>query len=189
MNRAFLAGVVAALALPVLALAALVGEQEYLLTHGTILNVPIRGYDPRDLLKGRYINGQLDFDWQRRPDAADASAPVDGAVCVLASDGPKPRVRFLDGWTKGDPVDAECRMVIAGRGWKGGPDVPARFAPTSLDNGRGGMKLFVPETRAGDLEKLMIDRLGALSVDLAVRPDGGASIAALRVDGKVLGAK
>jgi hypothetical protein len=189
MSRAFLAAVIAALALPVLALAALVGEQEYLLTRSTLLNVPIRGYDPRDLLKGRYINGQLDFDWQRRPDTADASVPVDGAVCVLASDGPKPRVRFLDGWTRGDPVDAECRMVIAGRGWKGGPDVPARFAPTALDNGRGGMKLFVPETRAGDLEKLMIDRPGALSVDLAVRGDGGASIAALRVDGKVLGAK
>lgn len=187
MSRAFVAAVIAALALPVLALAALVGEQEYGLSRATIVNVPLRGYDPRDLLHGRYINGQLDLDWEGEPPAADYYAPVDGAVCVLPGDAPKPRVRFLDGWTKGDGVDGACRLVIAGRGWKGRNEMPTRFIPTALDNGSGGMKLFVPETRAGELETMLRNRPGALSVDLAVRSDGSAAISALRVDGKVLG--
>jgi hypothetical protein len=183
MNRALVAAVVAALALPVLALAALVGNQEYLLNRATILNVPLRGYDPRDLLRGRYLNSQLDFDWETPP-GADGSSSVEGAVCVLPGDAPKPRVRFLEGDTK---AGRDCRLVISGRGWKAANGAPPRFAPTSLDTGGGGIKLFVPETRASELEALMIKHPGALSVDLAVRPDGGAAISALRVDGKLLG--
>jgi hypothetical protein len=45
----------------------------------------------------------------------------------------------------------------------------------------------VPETRAGELERLIRERPGALSVDLAVRADGYVSIQALRVDDQVLG--
>ena len=49
------------------------------------------------------------------------------------------------------------------------------------------MRLFVPEERATDLEQLLIERPGAFTVDLAVRPDGSAAIKALRVDGQILG--
>jgi len=187
MSRTLVAAVAITLTLPVLALAALVGEQEQLRARATILNVPLRGYDPRDLLRGRYINGQLDLDWEREPDAAGSDGPVEGAVCVLAGDAPKPRVRFLEGWAKDDSLDPGCRIAIAGRGWKGRSGAPARFAPTALDDGDGGMKLFVPEARARELEETIRDRPGALSVDLAVRPDGSAAVSALRVDGKVLG--
>ncbi len=187
MSRPLVAAVVAALALPVLALAALVGEQEQVRAGATILNVPVRGYDPRDLLQGRYINGQLDFDWQSEPGTPGRTGPIAGAVCVLASDTPKPRVRFLAGWKKGVGVDADCRLTIAGRAWQGGGGVSARFAPTALDDGRGGLKLFVPETRATELEETLRKRPGALSVDLAIGADGNAAISALRVDGQVLG--
>jgi hypothetical protein len=47
--------------------------------------------------------------------------------------------------------------------------------------------LFVPEERAAELDRLLVARPGALTVDLAVRPDGSAAIKALRVDGQVLG--
>ncbi|CAN5879619.1 hypothetical protein BH11PSE3_BH11PSE3_16470 [soil metagenome] len=188
MSRVLVAAVAAALALPVLALAALVGGQEQSLAHATILNVPLRGYDPRDLLRGRYINGQLDWDWESPPAPAESTGSVDGAVCVLAGDAARPRVRFLEGWRKGDRVDPVCRLVIAGRGWKGAAGIAAPFVPTELDDGgTGGMKLFVPETRALELEQMMRDRPGSLSVDLAVRRDGSAAISALRVDGKALG--
>ena len=102
MSRIFSAVVAAALALPVLALAALIGEQEAMLSGAAVVNVPVRGYDPRDLLHGHYIQGQLDWEWEREPAAAGSYAGVDGAACVLAADAPKPRLRFIAGWKAGD---------------------------------------------------------------------------------------
>lgn len=179
MSRAFIIAVIAALAFPVLALAALVGHQELLLANARILSVPLTGFDPRDLLRGHYIRAQMDWDWERAPAVNDYEA-VDGALCVVA-ETPKPRVRFLAGWKAGDRTDADCRLVIAGHA-----RAPSRFVPSQLDNGDGGIQFYVPEARASDLEKLMSDRPGSLTADLAVRADGGAAIKALRVDGQKL---
>jgi hypothetical protein len=179
-RRAFLAAVVASLALPVLALAALVGQQERLLADARILSVPITGFDPRDLLRGHYLRGQLDWSWDRAPTVGDYET-VDGALCVLA-ETPRPRVRFVAGWKPGDRIDGDCRLIIAGLA-----RTPSRFAPSGLDSGDGAIQFYVPEARAGDLEKMMRDRPGALTVDLAVRADGVAAIKALRADGAVIG--
>lgn len=179
MSRAFLVAVIAALALPVLALAALVGHQELLLANARILSVPLTGFDPRDLLRGHYIRAQMDWDWERAPAISEYEA-VDGALCVLA-EMPKPRVRFLPGCKAGDRIDADCRLVIAGQA-----RAPSRFAPSQLDNGDGAIQLYVPEARASDLEKLMRERPGSLTVDLAIRADGVAAIKALRIDGQKL---
>ncbi len=179
MSRAFLVAVIVALAVPVLALAGLVGQQEWLLANTRILSVPLTGFDPRDLLRGHYIRAQLDWNWDRPPAVGEYQV-VDGALCVL-EETPKPRVRFLPGWKAGDRTDADCRLIIAGRARP-----PSRFVPTALDNGDGGIQFYVPESRADDLETLLRDRPGALTVDLAIRADGGAAIKALRVDGEIL---
>ena len=179
MNRAFLAAVIATLALPVLALAALIGEQERLLFKAEVVNVPLVGVDPRDLLRGRYIVAQFDWDW-----TSESTSAASGGLCVLAGDQPKPRVRFIDGWKEGDGTADGCRMVIAGHA---SPGRPARFVPDDLDAGGGRMNIFVPEEQAPLLEKLVRDRPGSLTVDLAVRADGRAAIKSVRVDGKVLG--
>jgi hypothetical protein len=180
-SRLFFAAVIATLALPVLALAALVGQQELQFADARILSVPLTGYDPRDLLQGHYILAQLDWNWEREPAVAEYVG-ADGALCVL-SDAPKPRVRFLAGWKTGDRIDSDCVLVIAGTGRSS----PARFAPTALDDGYGLVHFYVPEDRASELEKLLQDRPGALTADLAVRSNGGAAIKSLRIDGKVLG--
>jgi hypothetical protein len=179
MNRVFLTAVIASLVLPVLALAALIGEQERLLLKAEVVNVPLIGVDPRDLLRGRYIVAQFDWDWASEPTAAGS-----GGLCVLMGDQPKPRVRFIDGWKPGDSIADGCRMVIAGYA---SPGKPARFVPDDLDAGGGRMNIFVPEEQAPVLEKLIRDRPGSLTVDLAVRADGRAAIKAVRVDGKILG--
>jgi uncharacterized membrane-anchored protein len=180
MSRAFALAVIAALALPVLALAGLVGHQELLLANARILSVPLTGFDPRDLLRGHYIRAQMDWDWENAPSVGEYEA-VDGALCVLA-EAPKPRVRFVAGWRTGDRTDTDCRLVIAGTA-----RAPSRFVPSKLDNGDGAVQFYVPEARASDLEKLMRERPGSLTVDLAVRADGAAAIRALRVEGEVLG--
>lgn len=179
MTRTFLAAVIAALVLPVLALAAMIGQQERLLFKAPVVNVPLMGVDPRDLLRGRYIVAQFDWDWASEPTAA-----ASGGLCVLADDVPKPRVRFIEGWKEGDRAADGCRMVIAGQA---SPGKPARFIPDELDAGGGRMNIFVPEEQAPLLEKMVRERPGSLTVDLAVRADGRAMIKALRVDGKVLG--
>lgn len=180
MSRAFIFAVIAALALPVLAPAALVGQQEQLRANARILSVPLIGFDPRDLLRGHYIRAQLDWSWGSAPAVADYEA-VDGALCVLA-ETPKPHVRFLAGWKAGDRSPPDCRLVIAGHA-----RAPSRFAPSQLDNGDGAIQFYVPEARASDLERLMRVRPGALTTDLAVRADGSAAIRALRVDGEIVG--
>ena len=179
MSRAFIVAVIAALVLPVLALAGLVGQQEWLRANARLLSVPLTGFDPRDLLRGHYIRAQLDWDWEYPPAVNDYEV-ADGALCVL-SEAPKPHVRFLAGWNPGDRTDADCTMVIAGHARP-----PSRFAPGGLDNGDGGIQFYVPEARASDLEKLMRERPGSLTADLAVRADGGSAIKALRVDGQKL---
>ena len=186
MTRALTAAVIAALALPVLALAALVGDQERRVMGAPVLNVPLVGFDPRDLLYGHYLLAQFDWDWEREPAATNAYEEVDGAACVLA-DAPKPRLRFLADWTAGDPVDPACKLVMAGRGWPRTGQRPPRFTPDDLDRGGGGVRFYIPENRGHELEQLIRDRPGALTADLAVRADGRVTIRALRVDGKAIG--
>jgi hypothetical protein len=180
MTRTFLVSVIAALALPVLALAGLVGQQELVLANARILSVPLTGFDPRDLLRGHYIRAQMDWNWESTPSVEEYQA-VDGALCVL-TETPKPRVRFLAGWKAGDRTDADCRLVIAGHA-----RAPSRFAPSGLDNGDGAIQFYVPETRASDLENLMRERPGSLTADLAVRADGASAVKALRIDGELIG--
>ena len=179
MNRAFLAAVVAALVLPVLALAAMIGQQERLLLNAPVVNVPLIGVDPRDLLRGRYIVAQFDWDW-----ASDPKESASGGLCVLEGDAPKPRVRFIDDWKPGAKSADGCRMVIAGYATTG---EPPRFVADDLDAGGGRMNIFVPEEQAPVLEKLVRDRPGSLTVDLAVTANGRAVIKSVRVDGKALG--
>lgn len=175
MNRALTIAVAAALALPIVALAALIGQQELRFGTAETVNVPVRGYDPRDLLRGHYITGQFDWDWETAPPANGT-----GGLCVRPATAARPSVRFIENWQVGDHAPG-CRLVIAGR------VASSVFLPASLDDGTRGIRLYVSEKRAPELEKLIRDHPGALTVDLAVRPDGSAAIMALRIDGQIVG--
>jgi hypothetical protein len=175
MNRLMTAAVVVVLALPIVALAALIGEQEVRFGNAQQVNVPVRGFDPRDPLRGHYITGQFDWDWETPPPNAAA-----GGLCVLPGDAARPKVRFLENWQPGDRAP-DCRLVIAGR------VASSTFVPATLDSGTRSVRLYVSETRAPALEELIRKHPGALTVDLAVRSDGSAAIMALRVDGQIVG--
>jgi hypothetical protein len=170
MNRLMTVAVVAALALPIVALAALIGEQELRFGNAQQVNVPVRGYDPRDLLPG-----QFDWDWETTPQTDGT-----GGLCILPADAARPKVRFLENWQPGDRAP-NCRLVVAGR------VASSVFVPATLDSGTRSVRLYVSETRAPQLEELLREHPGALTVDLAVRSDGSAAIMALRVDGQIVG--
>jgi hypothetical protein len=186
MSRALTLAVIAALLLPVLALAALIGQQERLFASAKLLNVPVIGVDPRDLLRGRYLVAQFDWDWAGEPTATTRFAILGGALCILSDDQARPRVRFVEGWESGDRIGDDCRLMIKGKGWPKEDTPAARFVPESLDAGSGLVHLFVSENRAPELERLLREQPGGLTVDLAVRPDGLASIQALRLNGQLL---
>jgi hypothetical protein len=175
--------VIAVLALPLVALAAMIGQQEWLRSRVTVLNVPVRGVDPRDLLRGHYLTADFEWNWERLPQSeADGRMPA-GALCVIAIDvRRRPRVRFLPESAADRATAGECLLVVPGGMW--GRDT---FVPGTIDTTNGSIRLFVPETRAGKLEWLARERPGTLSVDLAVRADGYVSIQALRVDDQILG--
>ncbi len=182
MKRGLTVAVLAALALPVLALAAMIGEQEIRVAGARILNVPVRGVDPRDLLQGHYLTATYDWDWQPEPTASGA-----GGLCVLsASNGQKPQVHVMEDWKPSDGAIDGCLMMIAGKVRAKSDGQPAAFVPTGLDAGYFTVHLFVAESRAASLEELIRKRPGTLSVDLAVRADGRAVVRHLRLDGEIL---
>lgn len=175
--------VIAALALPLAALAAMIGQQEWLRSHVTILTVAVRGVDPRDLLRGHYLTAGFEWRWESLPTADDGRRAVEGVLCVTEIDaGQRPRVRFVPDAAQDQANPGGCRLFIPGTLW--GKDA---FVPATIETANGSFKLFVPEVRAGALERLIRERPGALTVDLAVRADGHVAIQALRVDGQVLG--
>lgn len=65
MNRALLA---AALALPIVALAAGIAAAEAGARGATVWRLPIKGYDPRDPVRGHYVRHR--YDWQVTGNAA-----------------------------------------------------------------------------------------------------------------------
>jgi uncharacterized membrane-anchored protein len=40
-----------------------IGKSEYQLATGEVWKFKVSGYDPRDLLRGNYVNYQVEFDW------------------------------------------------------------------------------------------------------------------------------
>ena len=160
MTRRGLAALAAAatLALPVLALAAMVANAEWQVRGGTVIRVPITGSDPRDPLRGHYLRYRFAWNWQGEPgEQADA-------ICVLAA-GENPPVRPLP--PEGDPG---CRLVLrrdTGDGARWGAFMPAGVSD----------KLFVPEAQAQALEsELRSPASPGITVDLVIRPDGTARI-------------
>lgn len=187
MTRRFAVILAMALALPVAALAGLIAEQEWL-RRGAEINVPLRGVDPRDLLRGRYLVGDFDWRWAEAPPPGRNAGPA--RICLVPDPGaPEPRrfeVRLLAD-AAGDRPQG-CAMVLAGWFTPGGTVRGAGFIPDGVGGeDRGRIRLYVPETEAARLERILIDRPGAVSVDLAVRPDGTAAIRGLRLDGRPVG--
>uniref|UniRef100_UPI0035B2B6BC GDYXXLXY domain-containing protein n=1 Tax=Sandaracinobacter sp. TaxID=2487581 RepID=UPI0035B2B6BC len=75
----------AALALPALWLAAGIWQNERALSAAPEWRIPIEGYDPRDPLRGRYI--QFAYAWQLSGDAALCTDPAQCRLCLANAGG------------------------------------------------------------------------------------------------------
>jgi hypothetical protein len=126
----------------------------------------IRGYDPRDLLRGHYLQFRLDVGEPPVREACDARDP---RCCVCLSRGAPDVPPLVERMTC-----ATARLVCDGA-------LQARY----LDDPH---RYYVPEAKARVLERRLIDAAGrrAAHVVLAVARDGEAHVRELRIDGEAI---
>jgi hypothetical protein len=156
-----------AVVIPMLGLLVLVARAEVLLRSGASFRVAIEGYDPRDLLRGHYLQYRFRFDWHGEstcgrvsggfPDGVDPSccvclsSEVDSSMMAQARQVPCGQVGTCDGWLEGASVSP-----------------PLRY--------------FVPERHASALEDALRGREAALT--LTCGPGGQPAIGDLYLDGQ-----
>jgi hypothetical protein len=136
MNRLLLA---AALLLPLVGLGAGILAQERALGGATAWRIPITGYDPRDPVRGRFI--EFAYGWELAGDPAACDTPAGCGLCLsregqaviatVASPGAQCPARV-------DPAASRLRLRY---GFEGGRET-RRFTG----------RLFVSEARAPSLE-------------------------------------
>ena len=157
--------VVLTLVLPLLLLLGMVGQAERALTGGIVIRVPITGYDPRDPLRGHFLQYRIVWNWLGGQPPADTTA-----LCVTTRTD-NPPVQPLP--PRGDP---SCLLVV-----RLAPGDHRSFMPVGVAD-----DLFIPEKRVGLLQSILQSGGGAVTVDLAVSRDGTARLASWHIDGKTI---
>jgi uncharacterized membrane-anchored protein len=145
----------AALVLPTLVLAGWAGLIATRQAADPSTRMEIQGFDPRDLLRGHYLQAQLKLGLQ----ASDAPA----CVCVEPENGPpgRPVTRPL---ASCQPQDVgSCRYPLAD---------PLRV-----------LRIYVPQEKAADLDRRLRKGEENLSVAVHFQGDGDIGISDLQVDG------
>ncbi len=150
-----------AVILPLVGLIALVGRAELSRRLGPTWQIPIAGFDPRDLLHGRYLRYRFRFDWQGESTCGTAGTiSADCCLCVTQStpDRRNPAVRQVP-----------CREVRQCEDW------------LRADALRPPLRYFVPEAQALDLETALRERAAAVEVQRGI--GGQPAIGELYLDG------
>lgn len=123
-----------ALVLPVAGLAALWGWSDYKSRQGTDWLVPVAGYDPRDLLRGHFV--EFTYDW---PGQTEENDLFQGQLCIEGAPPTVDRVVFTDDLTQcAHPVRAS------------GSDI---YGFNGLRRGR----LYIAQTRSSELQEKLAD--------------------------------
>ncbi len=150
----------AALALPLMGLGLAWADTHRKAQMGTDWTVPIRGYDPRDLLRGHYVTYQYDWPRLKRDDMGfitelciEGTAPVIQRVTI-------PNMAVAQA---SDPSLSQPKCAITAR------------APTGGDDQRNGLEgglFYVPQSQAAAYEKKLRDPDLQGLIRLRIRDDG-----------------
>jgi len=147
----------AAVIAPVLGLAALWLQSDRTYHTGTEWEVPIVGYDPRDYLRGHYVEFQ--YDWPGEENLSDIAS---SAMCLEGEPPTITRVRWL--W-EGESCDHPVRENPA--------DI---YGPNSHRRGR----LYIGQERAAQLEESLRNRDQRGIVTIRQREDGSFTPVSIR---------
>ena len=153
---------IAALVLPLAGLGLAWADTHRKAQMGTDWDVPIQGYDPRDLLRGHYITYQ--YDW---PGTAGQNSG--GFISELCIEGSAPTITrvtipnmpMVEEAGKPAPVPPKC--AITARAPSGGND---------LRNGLEGGLYYLPQDQALEYEKKLRDPKLQGVIRLRIRDDG-----------------
>ena len=151
MNRSLLR--LLALLLPLVGLGGTWAWTHVRAQQGTEWDVPIMGYDPRDLLRGHYI--VFRYDWPGLERTIDPSSSYE--LCLTGNAPTITRVGFLD--ANGMSCPNPIRASDAG-------------SDTARSPGLSGGILYVPQVEAPRLEKKLADPAQQGVVRIRVRGDG-----------------
>lgn len=141
----------AALALPLAGLAGLWAWTDSWTREGTDWDVPVQGYDPRDLLRGHYI--QFQYDWPGES-VTDDNRWWLGSFCI---EGTAPNIERI---VVRDDVESCAHFAK--------PEAASIYGGQGLRRGR----LYVPQTRARELEQKLADPELRGIVTVRQRTDG-----------------
>lgn len=162
------------LLLPIIALAAMALQAERATSDATMFRVPIRGVDPRDILRGHYLNFDYDWDWRDPPAMPSRNSITAATLCLTAPREPAkgPQASFQsDG----------CLAMIDGDFRTFGRPV---FRPRRGDS-HALPRLYVPEDYALRIEEIARRNDVPLTVDIAVTADRRVRILGWHIDGKL----
>lgn len=143
--------------LPLAGLAALWAQSDRTYYSGTEWEVPIMGYDPRDYLRGHYV--EFTYDW---PGGEDLSDLASSAMCLEGKAPGITRVRWL--WA-GEACDHPLRA-----------DFDGVYGSSALVNGR----LYIGQDRAAQLEEELRNRDQRGIVTIRQREDGSFTPVSIR---------
>ncbi|HPE59141.1 MAG: GDYXXLXY domain-containing protein [Thiothrix sp.] len=127
--------------------------------HGETLVLPIQGFDPRDLLKGHYL--QFRIDYGLKSDTGCPASDISASLCLA------PEVRVYPE----DELPPACQRFI-----RGNCDGSERFL-TGLE------RFYIPETDAKELENL-IRQPDTGELVISLNPQGEARIRDLLINGR-----
>ncbi|AGH99076.1 GDYXXLXY domain-containing protein [Micavibrio aeruginosavorus] len=136
-------------------------------TAGPIWTVKIAGYDPRDLLHGRYI--QFRYDWMEADAEGTPACSNNDPNCCLCLNGDQTYMNVTRLQCDAPGADRVCQSRI----------------PTP--SATGAQKYFIPEEFAADLDRLVVSEPDRFMMEIAVPGAFGAPvIRGLSLDGMPL---
>jgi hypothetical protein len=147
----------AAAVLPLLGLGALWATSERTYNTGTEWLVPVRGYDPRDYLRGHYV--EFSYDWPGEEDLSDI------ALSALCLEGEAPNIARVRWLQEDEACDHPLRADLSGV-----------YSWDALMRGR----LYVGQDRALALEEELRNRDQRGIVTIRQREDGSFTPIAIR---------
>jgi uncharacterized membrane-anchored protein len=149
----------AALTLPILALASLTAYHQYMYRTGEDVILPISGYDPRDLLSGYYLEYKIDYGIKGVCKASPESI-TPALICL------KPKF-----FQYGNQPSQECSLFIRGM--------------CTDDTFSGGIEqFFMSEENSKAVEKLLTSGKVKTEVVLSVTKTGYALVKDILIDGQ-----
>lgn len=154
-----------ALVLPLLVIVLAIARAELFLRQASEFSLPIGGYDPRDLLQGRYLQFRLllDAEHTEEREACDASTQA-CCWCLTVVPDAAARAERATCSTAQELCDGALPLAAA--------DKPFRF--------------YVPESQARTMERALIDARAADAAFavFAIDQEGEARVRELRLNGR-----